>query len=266
MEVKAKKSLGQNWLKDEEVLQRIIQDASLSGEDVVLEIGPGQGALTEKLAAACKKVVAIELDDRLVPILENKFSQNSRVEIIHGDILRINLPELIAKQGMRGRGYKVVANIPYYITAPIIRLLLETTYPPKEIYLLVQKEVAERIVASPGAMSVLAVSVQYYADARYLFTVCKESFYPVPKVESAVVKIVLNDQEESVNADGAKRFFKVVRAGFSAKRKTLANNLAASLQLDKKSIEDGLAEMGFSKAVRAQELSVQDWKKLAKKL
>lgn len=266
MEVKAKKSLGQNWLKDEEVLQRIIQDASLSGEDVVLEIGPGQGALTEKLAAACKKVVAIELDDRLVPILENKFSQNSRVEIIHGDILRINLPELIAKQGMRGRGYKVVANIPYYITAPIIRLLLETTYPPKEIYLLVQKEVAERIVASPGAMSVLAVSVQYYADARYLFTVCKESFYPVPKVESAVVKIVLNDQEESVNTDAAKRFFKVVRAGFSAKRKTLANNLAASLQLDKKSIEDGLAEMGFSKAVRAQELSVQDWKKLAKKL
>ena len=264
--LKAKKSLGQNFLKDESVLERIVQDAKISQEDVVLEIGPGKGALTEKLAKICKKVVAIELDDRLIELLHTKFV-GDKVEIIYGDILKINLPELIENRislkANEAKNYKLVANIPYYITAPIIRLLLETKYPPQEMILMVQKEVAERIVAKSGEMSILAVSVQYYAKAEYLFTVPKESFDPVPKVDSAIIKISLNVKSQTSNEIETRRFFKLVRAGFSAKRKTLGNNLAASLQLDKKEIEEKLAALGFSPNTRAQELGVDDWRKLA---
>lgn len=272
--IKAKKSLGQNFLQDETVLNRIIKDAKIGKGDVVLEIGPGQGALTEKLAQVCQKVIAIELDDRLVPILEEKFKHEKKVEIVHDDILKINLPKLIEErifskvyEASEIKSYKVVANIPYYITAPIIRLLLETKYPPREMILMVQKEVAERIVAKAGNMSILAASVQYYAEAQYLFSVPKESFEPVPKVESAIIKIARIENQESRiknDKDEAKKFFRVVKAGFSAKRKTLANNLAASLQLDKKEVELQLENLGFDKSVRAQELSVEDWKEIAK--
>ncbi|KKQ15468.1 MAG: Ribosomal RNA small subunit methyltransferase A [Candidatus Moranbacteria bacterium GW2011_GWE1_36_7] len=161
MELKAKKSLGQNFLKDADVLGRIIKAANLSQDDVVIEVGPGQGVLTELLAGVCKKVIAIELDDRLIEPLHTKFVDNKNVEIIHDDILKINLPELLTTNNIQPITYKVVANIPYYITAPIIRLFLETKIPPSEVIFMVQKEVAERICAKPGAMSILAVSVQY---------------------------------------------------------------------------------------------------------
>lgn len=259
--IKAKKSLGQNFLKDDAVLRRIVEDAKISSEDVVLEIGPGQGALTELLVAKCKKVIAIELDDRLIPLLQEKFADTKNLEIIHEDILKINLPELISSLQLADNSYKVVANIPYYITAPIIRLLLETKYPPIEMILMAQKEVAERICAKPGEMSILAVSVQYYAKAEYLFTVSKNSFDPVPKVDSAILKIKLKVESEK-SKEETKKFFRVVKAGFSAKRKTLANNLASSLQLDKKVAEQKLESLGFSANVRAQELGVEDWKKM----
>lgn len=259
--LKAKKSLGQNFLKDEEILNQIIESAGLTMEDNVIEIGPGQGALTEKLAKACKKVIAIELDDRLIPLLHTKFVGNENVEIIHDDILKINLPELVSSFRFQASGHKVVANIPYYITAPIIRLLLETKYPPKEIILMVQKEVAERIVAEAGEMSILAVSVQYYASAEYLFTVPKIAFDPIPKVDSAIIKIV-TDHKSLVTKEETKKFFRIVKAGFSAKRKTLANNLSSSFQIDKKEVEAKLISLGFSANTRAQELSVEDWKKL----
>lgn len=271
--IKAKKSLGQNFLKDEAVLARIIKSANLSSDDTVIEIGPGQGALTELLAKICKKVIAIELDDRLIPILQEKFSQQKNVEIIHDDILKINLPELIeneiglkANEDSEAKSYKVVANIPYYITAPIIRLLLETKFPPCEIFLMVQKEVAERISAEAGAMSILAVSVQYYAKPEYLFTVSKNSFDPVPKIDSAVIRITWSMDHGTQNADETKRFFRIVKAGFSAKRKTLVNNLSNGLQLDKSPIEEKLLSLGFSGNTRAQELGVEDWKKLADRL
>ncbi|MDD5396967.1 MAG: rRNA adenine dimethyltransferase family protein, partial [Candidatus Moranbacteria bacterium] len=177
--------------------------------------------------------------------------------------------------------YKVVANIPYYITAPIVRLFLETKIPPSESIFMVQKEVAERIVAKPGEMSILAVSVQYYAQAEYLFTVLRESFDPVPKVDSAVVKISsiysspfqgedVRRTGEVVGATGGgvptkeetKKFFRIVKSGFSAKRKTLINNLSNGLGIDKKEIEEKLLSIGFSPNTRAQELGVEDWKKL----
>jgi len=266
MDIIAKKSLGQNFLKDDAVLQRIIESANLSQDDVVIEIGPGKGVLTELLAQKCKKVIAIELDDRLIELLHTKFVGNRNIEVIHDDILKINLPELIEGESLKEKGYKVVANIPYYITAPIIRLLLETKYPPKEIFLMVQKEVAERIVAKKGEMSILAVSVQYYAQAQLLFTVFKESFEPMPKVDSAVIKITINKNRETITKEETKKFFAVVKAGFSAKRKTLENNLSNGLQLDKKEITEKLATLGFSKNTRAQELGVEDWKKLAEKI
>ncbi|KKP98499.1 MAG: Ribosomal RNA small subunit methyltransferase A [Candidatus Moranbacteria bacterium GW2011_GWD2_36_12] len=263
MELKAKKSLGQNFLKDADVLGRIIKAANLSQDDVVIEVGPGQGVLTELLAGVCKKVIAIELDDRLIEPLHTKFVDNKNVEIIHDDILKINLPELLTTNNIQPITYKVVANIPYYITAPIIRLFLETKIPPSEVIFMVQKEVAERICAKPGAMSILAVSVQYYAKAEFLFTVFKESFEPVPKVDSAIIKITHNLQLTTDNKEKTKKFFRVVKSGFSAKRKTLINNLSNGLQIDKKEIEEKLGSIGFSPSVRAQELGVEDWKKLA---
>jgi len=266
MELRAKKSLGQNFLKDDAIVQRIVDAAKLSSEDTVIEIGPGQGVLTEKLAKVCQKVIAIELDERMVELLKNKFADAKNVEIIHGDILKINLPELISdkltKLKANKASYKVVANLPYYITSPIIRLLLETQYPPIEMTLMVQKEVAERIVAKPGAMSILAVSVQYYAEAKFLFTVFRQSFEPMPKVDSAIICITRNAERETQNKEEVKKFFRIVKAGFSAKRKTLVNNLSNSLHFDKKEIGEKLEALGFLKNVRAQELGVEDWKKL----
>lgn len=260
--IKAKKSLGQNFLKDDTVVDRIIECANLSNEDVVIEIGPGMGVLTEKLAKVCKKVIAIELDDRLIDLLRNKLRNFENVEVIHDDILKINLPELLTTNNLQHAKYKVVANLPYYITSPILRLLLETQYPPGEIIVMVQKEVAERICAAAGEMSILAVAVQYYADAEYLFTVPRTAFEPSPKVESAILKITYNLKSTTYNKENTKKFFRIVRAGFSAKRKTLANNLSNSLQLEKKNVEEKIESLGFSRNARAQELGVDDWKKL----
>jgi 16S rRNA (adenine1518-N6/adenine1519-N6)-dimethyltransferase len=206
------------------------------------------------------------LDDCLIEILQNKFKSANNVEIIHEDILKINLPELISKYEIRDTKYKIVANLPYYITSPVIRLFLETQYPPKEMILMVQKEVAERICAKAGKMSILAVSVQYYAQPEYLFTVPNEFFEPMPKVESAVIKITRNKKQETRENEEVKKFFRIVRAGFSAKRKTLVNNLSGGLSIEKKEIEEKLISIGFSKNTRAQELGVEDWKKLGKML
>jgi 16S rRNA (adenine1518-N6/adenine1519-N6)-dimethyltransferase len=268
MKIIPKKSLGQNFLKDDTVLQRIIKSANLSTEDTVIEIGPGKGVLTEKLAAVCKKVLAIELDERLIEVLYTKFAGNQKIEIIQGDILKINLPELVKKElkANEAKSYKLVANIPYYITAPIIRLLLETQYPPAEIILMVQKEVAERICAQAGKMSLLAVAVQYYAQPEYLFAVPATAFVPAPKVDSAVIRITNYESRIMNGKEDIKKFFRIVRAGFSAKRKTLANNLSNSLKIDKNIIEKTLIKIGFSKNTRAQELGVEDWKELVKKL
>jgi len=281
MKLIPKKSLGQNFLKDDAVLQRIVKNAELSADDIVIEIGPGQGALTELLAQKCKKVIAIELDDRLIESLHNKFIDNENTEIIHGDILEINLVDLISNfqfpisnqfsksndkilENKSNVEYKVVANLPYYITSPIIRLFLETQFPPKEMIIMVQKEVAERITAKAGNMSILAVSVQYYAKPEYLFTVSREAFDPIPKVDSAVIRIARDKRQETRNKQEAKDFFRIVRAGFSAKRKTLINNLSNGLQIDKKEIEEKLNTLGFTKNTRAQELSVENWKSLAR--
>lgn len=249
--------LGQNFLRDDNVLQKIMTVSELNSDDFVIEVGPGEGVLTEKLANSAGKVIAIELDDKLIPPLTEKFKNTKNLEIVHEDILKINLPELLKKNGFLK--YKIIANIPYYITSPIIRLFLEQAAQPQEIILMIQKEVAERIVAQPGQHSILSVSVQYYASAEIMFEVSRLAFSPVPKIDSAVIKII---PTKKFNKETDKAFFKIVKAGFSAKRKTLLNNLSNSLQLDKTIVEEKLKTLGLDPRARAQELSVEDWKKL----
>ena len=257
---KHKKSLGQNFLKNQNVIDKIVSHASVK-DRCVIEIGPGEGVLTEALAQKAQRVVAIELDDRLIDALKSKFKKYENVIIVHDDVLHMNIEEIVKKYSTDFE-YDVVANIPYYITAPIIRLFLETKNKPREIILMVQKEVAERLSAQPGQMSVLAVSAQYYANVEYLFSVPREDFEPVPNVDSAVVKLKVKDKQQELLSN--KNFFQIVKIGFSAKRKTLANNLANGLQIDKKEIERILEQQGLGSSARAQELSIQDWKNLQK--
>lgn len=269
------KSLGQNFLKDQTVLDQIIKAADLSGADLVMEIGPGEGALTAELIKYAQKIICVEKDGVLAEKLGQNFkfsiysfqsiSQDAilnfqnKTAVIAGDILEINLPQLIEKNNFRN--YRLIANIPYYITSPIIRLFLETKYPPAEMILMVQKEVAERIVAQPGQMSLLAVAVQYYAQAELLFYVDKKSFWPRPDVDSAVIRITPSKEHDT--KENAQKFFQVVRAGFSAKRKLLVNNLTSSLHLEKKTAGEAIKKAGIDPAARAQELSVDNWKRLS---
>lgn len=259
-----KKSLGQNFLHNDEIIMRIVDCADITSEDAVVEIGPGQGVLTSALGNTAKNVIAIELDDRLIPLLQDRFAKHKNISIIHGDILHMNVEKLISENVDLARGYKLVANIPYYITAPIIRLFLELSIPPRSIVLMVQKEVAERLIAMPGDMSILSVSAQYYADVEYLFTVPRTDFDPVPAVDSAVIQLKIAN-EKLKNSDDTKLFFRTVKIGFSAKRKTLLNNLANGFHKDKKEIKEILNACNMDLNVRAQELSIAQWQELSAK-
>lgn len=254
-------------MKDKTIVKKIIAAANLKSSDFILEIGPGKGILTEELAKKAGRVIAVELDAELADFLKEKFRKNEKIEIVKGDILKTNLYEVIARLKAPEKKYKVVANLPYYITSPIIRMFLEAEFPPSEMVLMVQKEVAERICAKPGKMSILAVAVQYYADAEILFNVGKGNFDPIPEVDSCVIKI--NPHPNPLpkgEGDFDKKFFRVVRAGFCAKRKTLANNLTNSFHLPKKEAEEKIKAVGILPTARAQELSVENWKVLTKYL
>lgn len=250
--------LGQHFLNNPQIAEQIIQSANIQNNETILEIGPGEGFLTEKIYPHAKKVIAIELDNKLKETLEEKFKSNNKLEIIFDDILKVNLPKLLAGKGIDK--YKVIANIPYYITSKIIRLFLESSSQPDELILMIQKEVAERIVSNPGQMSILSASVQYYAQVEILFNVTKENFNPPPQVDSSVIRIFnikKTDPEEDT------KFFRVVRAGFCARRKTLVNNLSNSFHLSKREVEKIISQISLSSNVRAQELSIENWKKLA---
>jgi 16S rRNA (adenine1518-N6/adenine1519-N6)-dimethyltransferase len=249
------KRLGQNFLIDKNVLRRIIEAAELSKRDVVLEVGPGIGNLTIELAKKVKKVVAVEKDERMVEILKERLKEEKieNVEIVNEDILKF-LPSFKLR-----RSYKVVANIPYYLTSRLIRNLLEAKRRPRLIVLMIQKEVAQRICAKPPKMNLLAVSVQFYAKPKIVSYVSKNSFWPRPKVDSAIIKI--EPRETKFNAN---LFFKIVRAGFSHPRKQLINNLSRKLGRKKEEIKKLLSQLGISPKKRAEELSIEDWMKLTK--
>lgn len=249
--------LGQNFLTDESIAKKIVDSANISANDNILEIGPGKGILTEHLIKHSAKVLAAEIDSTLVNLLRKRFHKScysNFIEIITGDILKLNLPQLIKDNNFEN--YKVVANLPYYITSKIIRLLLETKYPPAEMILMVQKEVGERIVALDGKESLLSISVKFYAEPKILFYVPKENFDPVPEVDSAVIHIKRKDNPPEADAS---EFFSLVRAGFSSKRKMLLNNLSASLNLPKNKVSQILEKAGIEPTARAEKLSLEDW-------
>ena len=249
------KSLGQHWLKDRAILATIAECAELIDDDTVLEIGPGLGTLTSALLSRSKKVVAVEFDAELARKLPGQFP-GKNLEVHHEDILRFDLSQLPA-------GYKVVANVPYYITSKIIELLMTATNKPSLVVLLIQKEVAERIVAAPGDMSILAVSAQIFAEASLGPYVPAEYFTPPPKVDSQVV-ILRTRHEPLVSADEEKAFFRVVKAGFRAKRKKLRSSIAGGLGISKDAAEELLRHADISPDDRAEDLSLEDWRRLAK--
>ena len=249
------KSLGQHWLKDRAILATIAECAELIDDDTVLEIGPGLGTLTSALLSRSKKVVAVEFDAELARKLPGQFP-GKNLEVHHEDILRFDLSQLPA-------GYKVVANVPYYITSKIIELLMTATNKPSLVVLLIQKEVAERIVAAPGDMSILAVSAQIFAEASLGPYVPAEYFTPPPKVDSQVV-ILRTRHEPLVSADDEKAFFRVVKAGFRAKRKKLRSSIAGGLGISKDAAEELLRHADISPDDRAEDLSLEDWRRLVK--
>lgn len=259
-DVKAKKSLGQNFLRDQNILCSIVDIAEIKEGDQVLEIGPGTGVLTEALALTGAKVLAIELDRELVGRLTERFIDSKNISILEGNILDIHLEELLEHAGYVHEQYKIVANIPYYITAPIIRTLLSLRTRAHSITLMVQDEVAERIVAKPGAHSILSLMVQYYSQVEKKLFVPRAAFDPVPGVDSAVIQMV---PTRAYVSEEDRRVFRVIRAGFSARRKTLANNLANAFHLDRKRIENLFASLGIQAMIRAQDLSVDEWRSLA---
>jgi 16S rRNA (adenine1518-N6/adenine1519-N6)-dimethyltransferase len=258
------KSLGQNFLVDDAVLQRIADAAEPTPQDVVLEIGAGTGALTRHLARRAGRVVAIELDQQLVPVLESELAELDNVAVVHGDILELNPARLIEeaerKLDVTEARYKVVGNLPYYITSAILRHLLEAERRPELMVVTVQYEVAKRIVAEPGDMSVLAVSVRFYGDAELLFRIKSGSFYPVPAVDSGVVRVDVHDTPPLPD-ERAEAFFQVVRAGFSQRRKQLHNAISAGMgeQISKDEAATRLEDAGVDHRRRAQTLTVEEW-------
>lgn len=249
------KSLGQHWLRDRSVLEHIADLAEVEPGDTVLEIGPGLGTLTSELLRRADKVLAVEFDQALARKLPGQFP-GKNLTVINQDILTFDLAQLPA-------GYKVAANVPYYITSKIVQLLMTASNKPSVAVLLVQKEVAERLAARPGDMSILAVSAQLYADVYLGDVVPAELFTPPPKVDSQVV--VLRTREQPLFTDiTEKQYFRVVKAGFSAKRKKLRSSLSGGLGISKSEVEVVLDRAGISPDVRAEDLTLDEWYRLAK--
>jgi 16S rRNA (adenine1518-N6/adenine1519-N6)-dimethyltransferase len=255
-DLRPRKGLGQNFLQDNRALQKIVRAANLEAQDAVLEIGPGLGSLTRYLALSARCVTAVEIDRSIFPALASVLAPYSNVKLVEGDIL-----ELAPSDLMQTQGYVVVANIPYYITSAVIRHLLEATVPPRRMVLTVQKEVAERICAGPGDMSLLALSVQVYGKPEIVAQVPAEAFYPAPKVDSAVLRMDF-EPNPAIPAAQLDRFFRLIKAGFSQKRKTLRNSLSAGLRIPPVEAENKLAAAGIDPRRRAETLSMEEWGKL----
>ena len=253
----AHKGLGQNFLQDPLALEEIVSAAEIQPTDIVLEIGPGLGSLTRYLAVSAKKVLAVELDQNLIPPLEAVLGPYQNVQIIHGDILKISPKDLVTENN-----YLVVANIPYYITSAVIRHLLESESKPRRIVLTIQKEVAQRICAKPGDMSLLALSVQVYGKPRIAAHIPAAAFFPAPKVDSAVLVIDIYPTP-LIKKDLLGTFFTLVKAGFSQKRKTLRNSLSSGLHISPAESAARLTRANIDPQRRAETLSIEEWEHLS---
>lgn len=254
-DLRARKRLGQHFLVDDEVLAVITSAAGLVPSDVVIEVGPGLGFLTRELARNAGRVIAVELDSRLAAMLRETLAAFDNVSIVNGDILDIDPASLASG------GYRVVANLPYYITSPVLRHFLEASVRPESMLVMVQKEVAEAIAAEPGQRSVLSISVQYYGKPEIVSYVPARSFYPAPEVDSALLRIDVYPQP-AVAVSDKQGFFKLVRAGFTASRKQLVNSLAQGLGLPKAEVWSLLEGAGIAPQRRAETLTLEEWARL----
>lgn len=250
------KSLGQNFLTDPNIVDAIIDGAHIDEDDLVIEIGPGIGVMTREIARAARRVIAVEIDHRLIPILNDTLKEYDNVEIVEGDILKTDIASLVGP----GEKAKVIGNLPYYITTPIVMGLLEKPLPIQSITVMMQKEVADRLMASPGGRERAGISVlcQYFAEIERVADVPKEVFMPPPKVDSAVLTLRLRDQApvELINRDN---FVKLVKSGFSHKRKTLANSMSAGLGEDKEDVKRLLAAANIDPMRRAESLTIEEF-------
>jgi 16S rRNA (adenine1518-N6/adenine1519-N6)-dimethyltransferase len=254
--LRADKSLGQNFLQDSSALEKIARAAEIQAEDSVLEIGPGLGSLTRYLALAAREVVALELDSDLVPPLRAVLKPYPNVRVAQGDILKTDVSELIHK-----KDYLVAANIPYYITSAIMRHLLESDPTPRRIVLTIQKEVAERVCATPGDLSLLALSAQVYGKPSIAAVIPASAFHPAPKVDSAILRVDIYP-EPLIPRETLPTFFKLTKAGFSQKRKTLRNSLSSGLHIKPQEAEALLKSANIDPMRRAETLSIEEWKGL----
>lgn len=256
------KSLGQNFLIDGNIVRKICEEGEVSKEDDILEIGPGIGTLTEELSYKANKVVAVELDKSLFPILDETLAGCNNVEIVPGDILKIDLPKLFSEK-FESENIKIVANLPYYITTPIIGRLLEEELDIDSILVMVQSEVAGRMKASPGTKDYgsLSVFVQYYTDPEIVLSVPKTAFMPRPNVDSAVIKLKI--RKEKIELEDRETFFKVVKAAFSQRRKTILNSFSSGLKTDKATIRAILEKVDIDPKLRAENLTIEDFSKIS---
>jgi len=253
--VRLKKGLGQNLLTDKNQIRKIMASISLSPNDVILEVGPGLGAITLEMAKTAKDILCIEKDQEMVQALNQKLEEGSikNVKIINEDILKLFSND---KLDIKPKKYKVIANIPYYLTSALIRNLLEIKNPPEDIFLMIQKEVGQRICAKPGDMSILAIAVQYYANPKILFTVPKGSFYPSPKIDSVFIRITPKGVKKN------DEYFKLIKAGFSHPRKQLIGNLFKELKIEREVIRKWLEDNNLKPGERAEVLSLNQWNSL----
>jgi 16S rRNA (adenine1518-N6/adenine1519-N6)-dimethyltransferase len=253
MDILPKKSLGQNFLQDPNALEKIANAAHIAPTDTVLEIGAGTGALTVKLAQRAAQVIAVEIDERLLPVLHSQLHDFPNVRVYHADILQVDLDALLG-----ARPYLVVANLPYYITSKILRHLFEAGNKAQRLILTVQQEVAERLVAAPGEMSLLSVSAQFYGKPQIVARLSPAAFYPRPEVSSAVVRIDLH-AKPPVDVPDEELFFHVVSAGFGQKRKQLKNSLSSGLAISHAAAADLLVRAGVDPMRRAETLTLEEW-------
>jgi len=261
--LRAKKGLGQHFLVDGRVLKRIVAAAELTPEDTVIEVGPGLGILTQELVQRAGRVIAIEADGEMVSALGQLAARSPNLTVVHGDVMQNDPVSLLPSPGGVPSSYKVVANIPYYITSAVLRHFLEASRQPTLMVVMVQKEVGKAIVAQPGDMSLLAVSIQFYGKPSIAARVPARSFYPPPKVDSVILRVDVY-QKPPVDVPSSRAFFDTVRAGFSAPRKQLRNSLAQGLAIRTQTAADLLQRASIDMRRRAETLSIEEWGRLCR--
>lgn len=261
------KALGQNFLIDPDVCPNMAKELNANGKTGVLEIGPGIGVLTKELCKAAKKVVAIELDKRLLPVLGETLGEFDNLEIVNGDVMELDLKALIDEKFADCDSVKVCANLPYYITSPVIMMLLESELPIDEIVVMVQKEAGERLCAEVGTRQAGAVSVavNFYADGEILFDVPRTSFVPSPKVDSVVIKLTL-DKAEKYRVENKKKFFSLVKCAFAQRRKTALNSISNTMGVQKEKLTNIFNELGLEVNIRPEKLTMQNLIDIADRL